>query len=842
MDYKNKFLAGGIRIISGFVLVLFLVSSGLTAQDPKEDELLFMAKKAYEDGFYEVSLGILERFQKNYRDSDKIPQAILLSGQCYFYQGRYLEALSIFESLLDNPRAAGLIDALYFWMGEIHFKGNNLDKAAMFYQKLIDNFPQSSFEPAAYYSLGWSFAQMGKFKQAIAVFQALIGKFPQEPQSKDAAFKLIECLYNLKEYSELKVRIKPAFKLYQNDLVRLPYLYFYLAEAEYYLDNLDAAAKNYLKSAQGFKDPKAQVLAKLGLGWSYLKLARYKDTEDVFAQINPESLDKKSLDVFLLGQALLNSATNRVYEARKLYEQIIGLSNDPVISLQAYLGKADAHYNLAEYSLAVEVYKQGLDKIDREDLAAILPSELVDKLWYNLGMAYLKQGQFGLSLEVFNGIDEKDREQAKAKSDLIFQIAQGYDQAGDFVKAEELYGRMIQLYPDSPYLEYVQYQAASTQYKKGDYQKAIADLEVWLKKYPQSKLLPEAFYLMGTAYFSLADYGRSREIFTKFAEGFKDSRLRAQALYMLGLSLINLGETNEALNVFRGILKTDSLDAELSQRVEYEIADCYFKLGQEGQAAEKFKILRSKYPNSKLTANVMWWLGQYYYRNKDLNLARRYFSALTQDYPDSQLAAQAFYALGLTFSDEDKFEPAIDNFKAAFKLANLDLKAQAAVALADIYNRQERPQEALEQYHQAIKNAPALSKSLFPRIAQANYKAGNYKEAEKFYFKSLEVTVEPAQIAQLRFSLAEVLESDARPDAAIQQYLLAADLYAGEAQFFVRSLLRVAKLYEDKENLKEALKIYNRIIQQEPEAAEAGFIRERISWLQENMKTDDRRR
>ncbi|MDP2927549.1 MAG: tetratricopeptide repeat protein [Candidatus Omnitrophota bacterium] len=818
-----------IKIVGVFISTLLFISTGLAYEDPKETELLFMAKKAYEDGFYEVSLGMLERFQKNYKDSAKFMQATLLSGQCYFYQGRYLEALNIFEALANSPQADNLKDALYFWMGEVHFKSNNFEKAVLLYQKLIDNFPQSSFVPAAYYSLGWSFSQVGKFNQAIQTFKSLIEKFPHEPQTKDAAFKLIECLYNLKEYSQLKTRIKPVFKLYSNDVLRLPYLYFYLAESEYYLDNLDQAAINYLKSAQAFKEPKVQALAKLGLGWSYLKLTKYKEAEEVLADIKSSSLDKKSLDILLLGQAVLMSATNRVYEAKKLYEQLINLSVDPLISLQAYLGKADAHYNLAEYTQAINVYKEGLDKIDQERLQGCLPSELIDKLRYNLGLAYIKQGQINSSVDVFDSITGKDNGQAY-KINLLFQIGQAYEEADEFVKAEETYAKIIKLYPDSSHLDYAQYQLASMQLKRLDYDEAVVSFRSMLKKYPQSKLSPDASYALGSAYFQQADYAGSCEIFVKFQDEFKDSPLRAQALYMLGTSFISLGKINEALSVFRDISKMDPLDIELLQKVEYEIADCYYKLGQENEAVSRFKLLRAKYPNSKLAPDIMWWLGQYYYRSRDLNIARRYFGSLVEDFPDSQLTADAFYALGLTFSDENKFEQAVDNLRMAIKLGKADLRAQAAVALADIYSRDGRFQEAMEQYNEIIKDAPGLGKSLFPRIAQAYYRVGNYEEAKIFYFKSLEVAA-PVEIADIRFSLAEVLEANSEPEAAIQQYLLAADLYPQTPQLFLRSLLRVAKLYEDKENFKEALKIYKRMIEKVPSAPEAGFVQERIDGI-----------
>ena len=823
-----------IRIVVVLILSLFFVTSGLTYEDPKETELLFMAKKAYEDGFYEVSLGMLERFQRDFKGSSKSSQAVLLRGQCYFYQGRYFEALNIFESLIKLPESDSFKDALYFWIAEVHFKGGNFEKAALLYQKLIDNFPQSSFAPAAYYSLGWSFSQEGKFSQAAETFKSLMEKYPREPQSKDAAFKLIECLYNLKGYSELKAKINPVLRVYANDSIRLPYLYFYLAESEYYLDDWDEAAKDYLKSAQAFKEPKEQALAKLGLGWTYLKLTKYKEAEQVLTEIKSSNLDKKSLDVLLLAQAVLMSATNRIYEAKELYEQLINLGGDPLISLQAYLGKADAHYNLTEYSQAINVYKEGLDKISQQESYSGLPSELIDKLRYNLGLAYIKLGQINSGIEVLKSITGEDYDQ-NAKISLLFQIGQAYEDAGEFIKAEETYVKIIELYPDSSNADYVHYQMASVQLKRTDYNAAIGSLRSMLKKYPQSKYLGDALYALGSAYFQQEDYNKSCEIFLKFRNEFKDSPLFAQALYSLGASFISLGKINEALSVFKDIYKLDPLDIELRQKVEYEIADCYYKLGQEAEAVNRFKLLRAKYPNAKLTPDILWWLGQYYYQNKDLNLARRYFGSLTEDYSDSRLRANAFYALGLTFSDEDKFEQAQDNFKLTIKFGEADLRSQALIALADIYSRQGRSEEALGQYNEVIKETPGLSKSLLPRIAQAYYKIGNYPEAKAYYLKSLEAAA-PSEIAAIRFSLAEVFESNAETSAAIQQYLLVAELNPQIPKLFVRALLRAAKLHEDNENFKEALEIYERIIKVASTAPEAGFIQERIDWIRENLK------
>jgi len=819
-------------IACALILILFLTPFCLAQETPKEAELLFMAKKAYEDGFYEVALGMLERFQKDFPGSVKTSEARLLVGQSYFHQGRYLEALNTLEALLADPKAANFKDALYFWIAELHFKGNNFEKAVVFYQKLINDFPQSSYAPAAYYSLGWSFSQMGKYSQALASLKSLLESFPSEPQSKDAAFKLIECLYNLKEYSELKNKIKSVLKLYANDALRLPYLYFYLAESEYYLDNLNEAAKNYLKSAQTFKDDKAKDLAKLGLGWSYLKLKKYDEAGEIFAEIKQSSLDKKSLDILILGQAVLMSQSNRAYEAKKLYQQLIDISSDPLIRLQANIGKADAFYGLAEYAQAVKAYEEGLDDILKTDNQTSGAGELINKLRYNLGLAYIKLGEAKSGIAVFEDIANKSVDPA-VKAGALCQIGDIYQDTGDYLKAEEVYAKILKQSPDSSFADYALYQSGLSQLKRPDYVSAIVSFKLLAKDYPQSKFLEDAVYSLGVAYFYKQDYGLSREVLTKFQNEFKGSRLFGQAIFMLGLTVLNLGKIDEALNIFKDIIKQYPQEVELKQKAEYEIADCYYKLGQEKEAVKRFELLRVKYPDSKLTPEIMWWLGQYYYRLNDLNLAARYFSSLAKDFPDSSLAADALYALGSVFKGENKFEQALDNFKMTVKVAKGELKEEAALAVADIYFQQGRFEEAISEYRQILKTYPDSGSLVFPRIAKCYYKALDYEQAELFFLKALEL-IDVEDSGDIRFSLAEVYEAKNELDAAIAVYLKLADIYSDNEQLLIRVLLRAAKIYEDKDDFKRALGIYVKIAKDNTE--ESKFAQERIEWIKANIK------
>jgi len=60
-------------------------------------------------------------------------------------------------------------------------------------------------------------------------------------------------------------------------------------------------------------------------------------------------------------------------------------------------------------------------------------------------------------------------------------------------------------------------------------------------------------------------------------------------------------------------------------------------------------------------------------------------------------------------------------------------------------------------------------------------------------------------------------------------YLKIADVYSDNAQLATHALLRSARLYEDKEDFKNALDVYGKIAKYKTE--ESKFAQERIDWI-----------
>ncbi len=779
---------------SFFCFLVFLSFSlfvlGPAGAASKEQESLFVAKKAFEDGFYEVSLGLLDRFLKTYPDSKNAAQADLLIGQCYFYQNKPLEALDKFNKLQGIDSSPNIQDAVIYWIAEVYFRDNNFNKAAEYYRKVINDFPKSFYCSASLYSLGWCLFQEREFKQSIEYFKAVEEKFPKEPYAQDSSFKIIECLYNLKEYGALKDKLKIYLKAYSRDSAKVEYLNFYLAEADYYSNNFLKAAEEYSSLILSASDEKIKALCRLGAGWAHLKLKQYKEAGNNFLNVRFEDLDSVNQSVLLLGMALLKVESNAFSEAKDIYKKLITAASDQSIKMQAYLGYAEILYDSEEYKEAANIYKQALAEISEP-----VSQDIIDKLQYGLSWVFFKQGLFKQAIEGF-------QKAAKACTDdicklsALCQVGDAYQESGDFNKAIEIYEFILNKYPDSFYGDYTQYQLGLALLKVAKYDEAVTAFKSLKAEFPESKLLDDA-------------------------------------AYALGISLYNLNRFSEAIEVFKGIVRPDNKDTELLQKCEYQIADCYYRLGNEKEAVEKFKALRLKYPDSKLSQEIIWWLGEYYYRNNAMAVARDYFFALIKDFPESSLIPGAYYALGASFAGESNYEQALINFKKVMECGKLELIGDAGISIADIYLKQGKLDLALNAYKEMLVKHNDLAPLIYPKIGEIYYRQNKFDEAIISYKKCLDL-VAVKQMGDIQFRIAEAMQAEGKGEDAVEEYLKVPYLYPEENNLVVKSLLRAAVIYEDKEDFKAAINIYQKLALMGVE--ESKYAKERADWIKVNIK------
>ncbi|MFZ5801158.1 MAG: tetratricopeptide repeat protein [Candidatus Omnitrophota bacterium] len=825
---------GKIKLIAALVVALgwFTVFSAPARSYDQEDELFFVAQKAFEDGFYDVALRYLDQFLKEYPQSNKRVEVELLTGQCYFFDNQYLKAFEQFEGLLKAPYADKLRDAVFFWLGEVYLKGKDYAPAENYYRRLINEYPSSDYLPQAYYSLGWVYFEQGTFEKAIAAFNEIIKRTPASVLAEDAHLKIGEALFGLKRYREASDKFNAYIKKFPLS-ARLDQAYFYLGEINYYQDNFEAAAKNYSLVIELSKEERLANLARLSCGWAYLRLGKHKEALLILEQAEATAKAKQlDADEILLAKAGLFGATEDYQKALTVYEEMIAKWPNSRWFLDAKLGRANCLHELGEYDGAVSAYEEIIAKFSYKQASA----EQMEKAYFGLGWSFLKLGKFKEAIEYFQKVMEASQDRAIRLSALC-QIADVYQDMGNLPQAVDMYDKILREYPDSLYNDYVQYRQGVALLKMDRTDAASLIFQSLGKNFPKSRFVIDAQYYLAMAYFKKGDLEGSREQFEKLLARLpRDSEYRPEALYYLGLNLSELKEYKKAIESFERLKKDYPQDKEWQQSADFDIATTLFKWGKEPEAVKKFKLIIYKFPGSAVALDSYLWLAEYYLKLGRTDLARQYLNECLKEFASSNRLDEARYFLGLSYKEDKNYPAATAEFKKILENEKSETAVLASLGLADIFAATEKLDEAEVFYQDVISKYPLAARDAYVKIAQMYHRHGLSAKAVDALQKALTALPQKSQFSdpEIQFNLAEVSEANHDYHKAIENYLKITYLYPTEVSWVVKSYLRVARIYEDRENWPEAKRIYEKIAREN--AAEAKFAEERLEWIRNNVK------
>ncbi len=820
-DFKPKV------IVLAFLIVALMLPKAILAIESNEEEDYYVAVKAFDDGFYDLSLNTFDSFIKHYPNSKYLAQAQFFVGRCLFYQSDFLKALSQFQPLLSDPRAASFKDGLYYWIAEVHFKGNDYQTAALFYGKVIDNYPKSDFNPQALYSLGRCQLELEKFETAIKSFSRLITEFPNQPIVQSATFDIGETYYRAKEYEKAKEAFKKFISNFPKSS-RISECYYFLGEISYYSNDYPEAlslyhrALNLIETDNNLKDKSEELkgLINSGIGWAFIKEQKLDEAAGVF-------FSAKESDSVLLGRAAVKLTRGDPDDAIRIYDALINKYPASPYLLDAFLGKAEALYKRDSFEESAEVYS----KIIKDFSGIKKYKDVENKIHYGLAWALLKSGQFQGAIKEFEKI-------AKASSDDIIKISalcqmgDTYQETREFNKAIDVYDRILKEYPDSLYSDYVQFQLAVNLYKLERLDASILAFQAVLENYPKTKLRNKVEYYLGLIYFQQSNFKASQEKFSQFLKERKEVSLKGDALYLLASSYYNLGEYKQSLLVFERIFKENvKKNEKLSQAAEYEIANCLYQLGREKEALQRFKIFLKKHPESKTCADIIYWMGEFYSSKENYETARRYFRLLLNDYPDSELSDSAVYSIGVTYLQSDRLKAALKTFSQLLNSKNLQLGFNSALSMADIYIAGKDFNTALDIYNKLINDNRFAQYRQVALIKKADTLRlmRNYKESLAAYKQALNNKYD----SQILFKMGELSEEMGDLDSALDNYLKLSYLPGLDQTLAKRALLRAARICEARNNWQEAAKIYNKLIDSKFEEAE--YAKDRLDWIEKHI-------
>ena len=794
-----------------------------------EQELFVVAQKAFEDGFYDIAARYIDQLLKEYPQTEKRVPARLLLGQCYFFKSQYLKAYETFHPLLDYSEFK---DATLFWLGETYLKGSDYLQAEKQFQQLIDIYPNSEYTPQAYYSLGWTYFAGNKLEEAKKPLKELLKEFPDHQFAEDALFKLGEIEYNLHNYQEA-VRYFSTYSDQYPQSARIAESYFYIGEAHYYLEDFLTAVTYYAKAAQGAYDEKLTLMAKVSLGWSYLKLGKYDLAKNNLEEAVEFSRQKgiASDDVYL-GLASLYYEMKVYDQAMAAYTQLIENFADSSRLPEAYLGRANIYYQLQKYSEAMSDYQQVISKFANN----AADQDIVEKAYFGLAWSYLKIGEVDESIKTFQAIKDQSTNKT-VKISALTQIGDAYQDLGELEKAVTVYDQILSGYPDSVYSDYVQYRQGIALLKMDRIEAATLSFQGLQTNFPQSKYLHDTDYYLALAYFKKGNWTAARQYIHDFIENLSamDS-LESQARYILGLSEFNMQNHEAALKVFQQIIKNYPQETSMVNNCEINTAKCYYKMGRTKEALKIFKSLADQYPQTEIAEESLLWMGDHALESLEFDNAAGYYEKLIREFPKSDRENIVLYHLAEAYEGKEEYDRAVGIFRQIDKNKDSELYAKAELAIADIFSREIDQSRAVETYENIIENSPEFKRDAYIKIARVYTEQGEYARAVTAYQNAIQSQMTLSEIpdAELQFSIGDSYERLNQLDKAVEEYFKIPYLYSQEVSWVVKAYLRIARLLEKQEKWEDAKIIYHKIIALKTD--EMKFAQERLEWIKENVK------
>lgn len=162
--------------------------------------------------------------------------------------------------------------------------------------------------------------------------------------------------------------------------------------------------------------------------------------------------------------------------------------------------------------------------------------------------------------------------------------------------------QMLDLYPNSKYVDDALFLIGKCQYKLREFRKAIRNFDNVLNNFPRSKFAEEALFLKSIAHLQLGEERVALDTLHRLREGYPKSKFAAESLYRLGDTFAADANWSQALKYYREYLDHYPKD-KARKRVLFDAATIYHQQKQDDEAVA---LLEEYGKNSKNDELEQW--------------------------------------------------------------------------------------------------------------------------------------------------------------------------------------------------------------------------------------------
>ena len=349
--------------------------------------------------------------------------------------------------------------------------------------------------------------------------------------------------------------------------------------------------------------------------------------------------------------------------------------------------------------------------------------------------------------------------------------------------AIELYTTYLKTYPDHPDNDLILYQLSKAYSLKGESGKALASMNRLVRDYPDTEYLEEIQFRRGELLFVLRDYAGAEQAYGVIVERFPGSLYHDKALYKYGWARFKQSRYEQALDSFialldrkqkQGDVLPDRLSPNLS-RADRELLDDTLRVislsfsNQQGSAS--IRQYFAKAGNRSYEPLLYRQLGELYLAKDRITDAADVYLAYVSSNPMNPLAPE-FHTAAIDAYTKGNFPTLVLSAKEEFvKRYGVDSRFWQQQSEAD----RQRIQPLLTRHISELATH-------YHALAKKSHKPADFQRAAGWYGIYLRSFPADKDAARINFLLAETLFDGKQYAQAVDQYEKTAYQYPAHAR------------------------------------------------------------
>ncbi len=587
----------------------------------QEEALFNYCQLTYELSYspFNEIIGAIERFLKEFPDSEYTPQVYSLLTEVFLNTNNYEKAYQSLKNLnIDNPKLVNAMQRIAYYRAIELFNNTEFEASLEYFTlSLANSAHDKALKSEAHYWRGEAYFRLHKFDEAIADYNAFMqsGYASRLAEFKVAHYSLGYAYFKLNQPGPAIVWFSKFVSLQKNTTdARLADSYNRLGDC-YYLNREFATAVKYydynidmgLNSSDYAYYQKAFCL---GLQKNYTGKV---DALNMLTRLFQTSayLDDA---YFEKGRAftMMDQKANALHN----YQTLVDKFPESVLRSKALVNMALIHYNADEANEASKIYKKVINEYPRSEEASTslnaLKTIAIDNNSVDEFLRYTKQ----LGNRVTVGNNNADS--------LTYISAERLYMKGNVENSSKYFADYIAKYPNGKYVLNAHYYKADCHLRMSQLDQALQEYQA-IVKYPTNEYTEEALSKLARVYYDKEKYDEALPYYKRLVLVAKNQsnvmdakvgvlrckfkmerwdevlsavsmvmdepqlsdEIRREAYFYKGKSLLQKGRNADALAAFQQIY--EDTRNEFGAEAKYRVAQIYYQGGQADKAVAEVK-------------------------------------------------------------------------------------------------------------------------------------------------------------------------------------------------------------------------------------------------------------